>query len=340
MKYLASIKSSFRILAGAIKAMFRHPIVLVPLFILWGVYILGAYFYYYKVDFSRLKKEHFDYSYGLILLCSGLIINALTILISCSILMEIIQQKETGKRINLGKAIADTFLKNGFKLILLSIIWLILFLLLGIIQWIVKRKINQTVRRTGIRNISAKGITMNADTLQDMTGIHTESVLSALFKGLARGIRMMCFLIVPAFAWENLGFGKSLSRGTRILKARIHEFITGFALSSLIKYLIGLPIGVMIYFAYKKGYHFDSWQLIAVALYALFTWSFMIFLEQFFIAELYLWQLKYERACVIAGEQGVPMPSIESIERPSFLDDMPDLMDVGNENEPALTSSN
>ncbi len=330
MKYLISLKNSFRILVGSLKALLQHPALLFPLFIIWGMYIIGAYFYYYNVDYTRFTKENFDFKYGAVLLGTALVINAFVVLFSASILMEIIQQKETGQKINLGRAIIDTFTKNIFKIILLAITWFFLSMLLGVIQWFVKSKISQTANRSRFRTVSVKGVMVNTGDLQNMAGVDSESMLSTLFKGLTRGIRMMCFLIVPAFAWENLGFGKSLSRGTTVLKARINEFISGFVLSSLLKFMIGLPVGIMAYLFYKDGYKFESWQFITVIIYSLFTWSFMIYLEQFFVAELYLWQLKYERACKIATDHGAPIPTLESIDRPSFLDDMPDLMDVGN----------
>jgi hypothetical protein len=49
-------------------------------------------------------------------------------------------------------------------------------------------------------------------------------------------------------------------------------------------------------------------------------------LEQMFIAELYLWNLKWERAVITAQSQRLPLPSLNDVPAPTLLDGTADLI--------------
>ena len=58
-----------------------------------------------------------------------------------------------------------------------------------------------------------------------------------------------------------------------------------------------------------------------------FAWSFTIYLEQMFTAELYLWSLKWEQAVHKAQQENKPLPELIDVPRPSILDEVPDLLE-------------
>ncbi|HTX98758.1 MAG TPA: hypothetical protein VMG09_01925 [Bacteroidota bacterium] len=55
-------------------------------------------------------------------------------------------------------------------------------------------------------------------------------------------------------------------------------------------------------------------------------WSFAVSLEQVFAAQLYMWHLKWRAACDSADLLTRDLPELESIARPSLLDQNPDLV--------------
>lgn len=60
-------------------------------------------------------------------------------------------------------------------------------------------------------------------------------------------------------------------------------------------------------------------------IYCAFVWSFALFLEQIFVAELYLWHLIWEREVKVAQERGEAEPALADVKHPCVLDDVPDL---------------
>ena len=137
---------------------------------------------------------------------------------------------------------------------------------------------------------------------------------------------MIVFLIMPAFAWEDLGTGKSYRRGLSILKQRISEFISGYTLSYLAGVIVFLPPGLMFYIHSKFKVDFPDWGWVVCIIYIAFAWSYTIYLEQMFTAELYLWQLKWEREVRKAEKEGRIPPTFYEVKRPSITDGTPDLI--------------
>ena len=48
-------------------------------------------------------------------------------------------------------------------------------------------------------------------------------------------------------------------------------------------------------------------------------------IEQLFTAELYLWNMLWERKCKVCNEKGGAIPKLTQVRRPSLLNNFPDM---------------
>ena len=77
----------------------------------------------------------------------------------------------------------------------------------------------------------------------------------------------------------------------------------------------------------NKGIEFSDMSWYICILYIGIAWSYSIYLEQMFAAELYLWQMKYEKEVAKAKRVGDKIPEFNDIKRPFVLDEIPDLIE-------------
>jgi len=138
---------------------------------------------------------------------------------------------------------------------------------------------------------------------------------------------MIMFLILPAIAWENLGFWKSVKKGLATFKAYLSEFVTGFVLTEVAAIIIFLPPAILFSISGELDVSLPDPVWIATIIYIAFAWSYSIYLEQMFTAELYLWNLKWEKEVAKAQKENRPIPSMREVSRPSVLDEVHELVD-------------
>ena len=137
---------------------------------------------------------------------------------------------------------------------------------------------------------------------------------------------MIAFLIYPAIVWEKKGFFKSIKKGLAVAKAHKAEFITGFILTDLAALVVFLPPSILFILSGKFHIEFPDWVWLTTIIYCGFAWSFSMFLEQMFTAELYLWHLLWENESSIAKNNGDELPKLEDVRRPSIMDNVPDMV--------------
>lgn len=305
------LKNGWDVIRTSIKSFFKFPIFLLPLLTVWAIYAPTVIYFKWHFNWN-------NYTTPQTMLIVFLIIFgfALLLTLSCSILLELIQQRETGKPFNLFKSLSETLTKNITQILVLAFIWAVFWFILTILEVLLsKKKSSDDKEEETAENV--------ARTLSGADGV---SLLSLSFDALKKGIRMIVFLIMPAFAWEDLDTLKSYRRGLSILKQRISEFISGYTLSYLAGVIVFFPPGFMFYLHGKLEIDFPDWSWVACIIYISFAWSYTIYLEQMFTAELYLWQLKWEREVRKAEQEGKKNPKFYEVTRPSIIDDTPDLI--------------
>jgi len=297
------IFSSFRIFK-------KYPILIAPIFIVWLVYApLAVYFKWH------FPWENYNTTGQLTFVFLFIYIMALFLSLACSILLELLEQKETGKELNLYKSIKDTFSKNISHIVAIAIIWSFVWFILVVLEALLRNDDKDNDDEESAENIA-----------KTLAGADSFSWTSFSFDVIKKGIRMCVFLIIPGVAWENLGIRDSFKRGFSVLKDRRVEFITGFSLSLGIEFIIFLPPAIMFYLSAKVGMEFPESAWYICILYVGLAWSYSIYLEQMFAAELYLWQMQYEKEVKIASEKGLAKPKFDEIRRPSIIDEVPDLI--------------
>ena len=308
------IKNGAGLISASFKSFRQYPILLLPIFLVWLVY--APLIIYFKWHFNW---ELYNSKAQFAILFLIIYFLAFILSISCSILLELIQQKETGKKFNLLKATLTTFSHNVLHLIILSLVWSIFWFLLVVLKVLTKNK-NRGTDEENAENVA-----------RTLSGSNDSSGLSFSIDAFLKAIRMVVFLIIPAFAWESKDITQSFSRGFEILRDRKAEFISGFTLSLGVEFLIFLPPGIMFYLS-SKGVEFPEWSWFVCIFYVGLAWSYSIYLEQMFAAELYLWQMAYEKEVIEwtkKYKENVDLdeeyPKFSKIRRPSLIDNIPDL---------------
>lgn len=308
------VKNGAGLISASIKTFRQHPILGFPIFVVWLIY--APLIIYFKWHFNWDMYNHKAQFMILFLIIYFL---AFILSISCSVMLELLQQKETGKKFNLAKAILITFSYNLVPIMFLSLVWSFIWFILVVIKLFIKDKSSQAEEE------SAENVARTLAGNNDSFGTFSIDLL-------LKGIRMVVFLIIPAFAWENKGIRQSFRRGFQILGERKAEFLGGFTLSLAVEFIIFLPAGIMFYLS-NKGMVFPDWSWFICIFYVGLAWSYSIYLEQMFAAELYLWQMTYEKEVAIwtnkkkeSKEFKDEFPDFSKIRRPSIIDNIPDLI--------------
>jgi hypothetical protein len=121
------------------------------------------------------------------------------------------------------------------------------------------------------------------------------SLTQTFMRALKERVRLVVFLILPAIAWENMSFVEAAEKGLVVPKTHLGEFARGYALT----------------------------YAAAAVIYCGLAWSFSLYLEQMFVAQLYLWHLKWERKFGVARLMKRPRPAFKEIEPPALLAQVP-----------------
>ncbi|GJL90403.1 MAG: hypothetical protein DHS20C04_00620 [Hyphococcus sp.] len=131
---------------------------------------------------------------------------------------------------------------------------------------------------------------------------------------------MIAFLIFPAVAWEQSS--KPIKRGLQVARTHSTEFASGILLTEIASAVVFLPPALLFYVVDEAEITVSDGVWYWVIVYCAFAWSISIMLEQLFTAELYLWDMKWRKACDTAMLAGDPAPVLKDVPRPSILDDI------------------
>jgi hypothetical protein len=310
---LQGIANSISLMRQTLRAFFRYPQLLIPLLFSWLVY--APLILYLKFSFPW---DRFEYS-GIILviLCATAILSA-ALSTSCFVLLEMIQQVESGKRISIWRAFIDAVYRDLPKALPIVFVWAIIWAILAIILAFVSKRKERGDENRSLTFESAARTLSGSGNRFSLTGSYIRS--------LNKSLRMSVFLIFPSIAWENLGPRKAIKRGMRALRTHLSEFASGFVLSEFVAFAVFLP--PIILFRVTDAYDLSVTDKVwaAMLIYCGFAWSFSMFVEQMFAGELYLWHLKWEKAGKPGLKNKKRVNKLECVERPSLLDEVPEFV--------------
>jgi hypothetical protein len=297
----------------AVAAFQKYPCLALPILIVWLVYAPSVLYFKFYFHWNR-------HSTGDVLVIAFFFIAflSLLILVACDVLLELIQQMEDGPP-SLMSAAAATFRKDLASILPLALTWAFIWFALTLLEALLSRRDNDDSGDPELDAQSAAEAIVN----------YSSFSLSLVFlEAVKKGVRMVAFLILPAIAWENMNFVQATVRGLIVLKTHLGEFARGYALTYAAAAVVFVPPGIVFLLGGRHRHmaplvHFPDAVWAATIIYCGLAWSFCLYLEQMFVAQLYLWHMKWERKFAVAQATKRPLPAFKDIEPPALLANVP-----------------
>jgi hypothetical protein len=295
MGIFGSIGEGWGLFSDSFSFLLKKPIFLLPIFVSWlffaGVVLYLRYYFTFPSSFLLSML----YLYLLIFLIS------FVICIANIVMLELMQQIETGDRISLGDALREALMNDVLKLIPVAMIWAMVWLIILIIKALTSKKKDRARAEPSSRD-AARALG-GADQPFSWIGLGLE-----MFEKL---VRMVVFLTLPAIAWENKGPFSSFSKAFEIIKRHPIQFMTTYTLTGFAAFLMALPL-LPIFLMDDLGITFSTTVWTIVIIYECIIWTLGIYLEQMSVGLLYLWHMKW----IKNGSQG----ELSSVSKPDLLD--------------------
>ncbi len=304
-----SARNGWDLVKGSTRFFKKYPVFLIPLLAAWLVYAPVVVYVTWFFPWEGL-------SFPFVLLSVFLVIFVVTLLLtfSCSVLLEMVQQLENGNRLSIVGALRESAGRDLSRIVGLALVWAVVWFGLTVLEAFFSRKEKKVKQELTAENVA-----------EALAGYGSLSWWRLSYDLLNKGIRMIVFLIMPAFAWEDRGLFASVRKGLGVLRAHLMEFASGFTLTYLAAAIVFVPAGLMFYVADEFDVVLPQLVWLVTIIYMAFAWSYSMYLEQMFAADLYLWHLKWEKACTEAERNGWQLPRLADISRPSLLDEVAEL---------------
>jgi hypothetical protein len=290
-----------------------YPSFLLPILAVWTAYVPGILYlrYGYRWEAQGVQEEIAAVFLFIFLL-------SFSILMSCAVVLEMIRQIEAGEP-SLSRAVAKAFGKDIARVLPLALVWALLWFALTLIEAILSKK-----RGDDNETLTAQHAAETIANYRDF------SFSSAFIEALQKGIRMVVFLIMPAIVWENLGFYDATKKGLAVLRAHLSDFGAGYALTYAAAAVVFLPPAIVFELGTGRHgnpplMHFPDSVWVGTIIYVGLAWSFCVYLEQMFMAQLYLWHMKWEESVSQAKLAHQPLPNFDNVPRPELLAKTPGL---------------
>jgi hypothetical protein len=311
---MSNFGEGWQLIVHSLNVFRAYPSFLVPIFLVWIFYASGILYLKYDYRWS-LHGAGPDIGVAFLFLLAV----SFLILISFTMVLEMIRQFEGGKP-SFRKAMDKVVGRDMLGVLPLAVIWALIWLVLTIIE----AMLSKSKKNKGGGDFTAENA---AITLADYGKF---SFSAAFIEALQKGVRMVMFLILPAIAWENLGFVKAVKKGLAVFRAHPGLFGSGYALTYAAAAVVFLPAVVVLELGTSHHgnpplVHFPACVWVATIIYMGFAWTLSIYLEQMFMAQLYLWHMKWEKATAEAKEEGKPAPLFKDVPRPELLQKTPGL---------------
>lgn len=266
----------------------KYPKLLAPLYFTW-IFIAGCVL---STVFLRFGNPY------LFLVIFFAIVYSLVL--SCLLLLELIQQLESGKKLSIINAIFNVAKQGALKALPIAIVWAVLWFILLIFS---------PKKRDDDTEASLKGA---AEVLSG-----ADSPVNIGLELLKKLMRMFFFLTLPAIAWENKGPITGFNQAFRIVKTHPIQFLSTYSITLAAAMFIALPL-IPYYIAAQAEIVLPNWVYLVVIVYSGIVWTTEIYLEQMSLALLYLWHLKW----LHNGETG----DLSEVPQPSLLDSVHELL--------------
>lgn len=302
LKRMAKTKLSegWHLFIDSVKFLFEKPIFLLPIFCSWIVVAAVVLYLAYYFEFPESVLIGLGYVYGFLFF--------MTFIISIAnvIMLEFMQQMESGETISFAKALKEAFLVDFLKVIPVAAIWAAVWFVVLILKALTSKKKGKRPSEPSLRDA--------ARTLGGAEG--PSSFFNLGLKMFEKAIRMFIFLALPAITWDNKGPFSAFRKAFSIMKQHPLQFLTTYTLTGAAAFLMALPL-LPIFLLDEIGYVFPDAVWVIVIIYEGVIWTLGIYLEQMSVGLLYLWHLKW----VHHGGSG----DLSSVPKPHLLDTVHEL---------------
>jgi len=301
----------------AIAAFQKYPCLVLPILIVWLVYVPSVLYLKFYFHWNRHSTGE-----SLVIAFFFIAFFSLLILVACDVLLELIEQLENDTP-SLMSAVAATFRKDLANILPLAMAWAFIWFALTLLEALLSRRDEDDSGDPQLDAQSAAEAIANFDSF---------SLNLAFLEALKKGVRMVVFLILPAIAWDNMNVVQATQKGLVVLKTHLGEFARGYALTYAAAAVVFLPPAI-IFMLGERHHHlaplvrFPDSVWVATIIYCGLAWSFCLYLEQMFVAQLYLWHMKWERKFEVATAFKRPLPQFKDIEPPALLAKVPGFFD-------------
>lgn len=305
MAFLSSVAEGWHLLIDSLRVLVRKPIFLVPITFSWIVFAsIILYIRYYF-------EEPSSFYLGILYVYSLIFLITISVCIANIVMLEFMQQIESGEKISFSKALKEAFVLDFLKMIPIAAIWAALWLIILILK-------------SGQRKKSGSRAKPSArDAARALGGVNGPSSFLGLgLRMIEKLIRMTVFLSLPAIAWENKGPFSAIGQAFRIIKKHPVQFLTTYTLTGLIAIMMAVPLCI-IFGLDEKGVTFPAAFWTGVIIYEAVIWTLGIYFEQMSVALLYFWHLRWAEC----GSQG----ELSSVPRPDLLDNVYELKHLVSE---------
>jgi hypothetical protein len=283
--FFASLGLAWRIITGTLHLLKRHPKLLLPLMPVFVMAFLISYGIYNTVFFSGAV---------FMLLLGAVFATAYALMFSFAISSRMLKQIHTGQAVSLTDAVsAPETVRMIPRVLALSIVWYGLVLVLVIIEMIISAVLDRISRGLGQR------------------------VVRTIFGVVADALRMAAFMMVVIMVFEDVGLRVSFGRLREIVRDNAIAALGGLALTSMATALIGLILYGISQFLGETAMAGTATLVMLPAM--AIGWLLAIYLEQMFVAGLYLYSTSPESPLVdiLLGDfVGRELPQPELAELP------------------------
>ncbi len=300
MVFFSKVGEGWKTFKDSIAFIFKKPVFLIPIFFSWIV--VATVVLYNRYYFPEFQSFWFIVLYIYFLI----VIMSFSIIFVNTIMLELIQQIETGKKTSFSKALKETLGSNLIKIIPIALIWALVWLFIVIL-----RALTSKARKGGKAQPSAR------DAARTLSGMNSPFSLSRLgLSMMEKAIRMTVFLALPAVAWENQGPFSAFKKSFSIIKKHPVQFLTSYSLTFVAGVVMALPL-IPIYILDELEVVLPSIVWVAVIIYVGIIWTLEVYLEQMSVGMLYLWHMKWLKK----GGQG----ELSSVKKPDLFDEIHEL---------------
>jgi tellurite resistance protein len=307
MAFFSSVAEGWRLLIDSFRVLVKKPVFLVPIFFSWIVFAsIVLYLRYY----SEIPPRYL----GILYVYSIVFLITITVCIANIIMLEFMQQIESGEKISFSKALKEALVLDLLKMIPIAAIWAALWLIILILK-------SGQRKKSGDRAEPSP-----RDAARALGGVDSPSSFFSLgLRMIEKLIRMTVFLSLPAIAWENKGPFSAIKQAFRIIKKHPVQFLTTYTLTGIIAIMMAVPLCI-IFTLDKRGVTFPATFWTGVIIYEAVIWTLGIYFEQMSVALLYFWHLRWEE-CGSKGE-------LSSVPKPDLLDNVYELKHLVSESLP------